>query len=398
MNGAAEFQEQGFKVSRQPTPIAMGAVLWVGTIGMLICGVQPVVLGALVDENRLSSAGLGWATTAEFLTLGLGIAIAGAVLRPRRLRLLACIAVAITGLADLMMFNETGVAILINRAISGIGEALLVWITSCVIVRSAAPARWAGIFLTAQGISQLAFAALVPLTMMADRGANGGFLGLAFTAAAAIAAVPFLPDRLADLPASEHARLKVLTAPASIMVLLCFFLIAAFSIGLFAYLAPLSTQSGFTEVQLGFTVSVVLGFSILGSTAAAFLPNLPYYPILVVSVVVNALVLTVLYYLPSFPVFLIAGAVFGFFWLFFMPYQLPMAIEIDPSRQVAMVMGGAQLIGAAGGPFLCSMFVTDAEARGALIVVGTCFLFAFLIATLLHFRHRSAIQMVAVER
>ena len=71
-----------------PSPGAFAAVLLIGTIGMLICGVQPVLLGALVAEGRLSTAALGWATTAEFLALGFGIFVAGAVLKPRRLRLL----------------------------------------------------------------------------------------------------------------------------------------------------------------------------------------------------------------------------------------------------------------------------------------------------------------------
>jgi hypothetical protein len=385
---AQELEPRPLDVGHGISAIHTGTTLLVGTVGMLICGVQPVVLGALVNEHRLSAAGLGWATTAEFLALGLGIIVAAATLRPRRLRLLAVLAAVATGVADLAIFSETGPIILLNRAVSGLGEALLVWITVCMVVRSARPARWSGIFLTAQGITQLIFSGVVPLTLIADRGANGGFLGLAMTAALAIAAAPFLPDRMADLPQPKHVSSRQLLAVPSLLTLLCVFLIAAFSIGLFAYLAPLAMQARLTEVQLGFVVSTVLGTSILGSALAAFLPKLPYYSIFVVCLIVNGIVVAIYFANPNYPVFLITGGVFGFFWMFFMPYQLPMAIEIDPTRQVALVLSGAQLLGGGAGPFICSLFVTDFEARGAVAVAGTCFLVAFVIATVLHFRFR----------
>src|SRR5882724_12471466 len=77
-----------------PRPAASGitAVLLIGTVGMMMCGVQPVLLGTLVIEGRLTSAALGWTTTAEFLTLGVGIMAAGAWLKPRRLRWRAALA------------------------------------------------------------------------------------------------------------------------------------------------------------------------------------------------------------------------------------------------------------------------------------------------------------------
>jgi hypothetical protein len=375
-------------VGTAPSSLQIVAILLVGTVGMLICGVQPVLLGAMVVEHRLTSAGLGWATTAEFLTLGIGIIIAGWLCKPRNLRFYAVAAALVTGIADLAVQSESGAMILINRAVSGGGEAILVWIAGCMIARSATPARWAGVFLTLQGISQLAFAALMPLTLMASHGANGGFSGMAITALLAVLAAPFLPSAMADLPASERSRAEVLRSPSSIMVLICVFLISAFSIGLFAYIAPISIQAKLSSSQLGFVVSVILGSSIAGSGVAALVPKLPYYPIFAVCLVVNAITLAILWALPSFPVFLLVATVFGFSWLFFLPFQLPMAIEADPTRQIAVVLGGAQLLGAGAGPFLCSFFVTDSEARGSLIVVGLCFLTAFLISSLLRLRVR----------
>jgi hypothetical protein len=348
-----------------------------------------VVLGALVTEHRLTNEGIGWASTVEFLTIGIGIGVAAATLKPRRLKMLALTGAVITGFADLAMLNESGTVILINRAVSGFGEALLIWMTGCMVARSSSPVRWAAIFVTIQNLSQLAFTSIVPVTLIAKHGANGGFIALAATAGASLVAVPFLPREMADLPGSEHHYLAALKNPYSLFVLLSVFLIAAFSIGLFVYLAPLAIQSGLTTVQLGFVVSAALVGSNIGSTIAIFVARIPYYPVFAVSLVANILILATLFVLPGFWVFTSAAFVFSIFWLFFLPYQMPMAIEADPTRQIAVMLPGAQLLGGAAGPFLCSFAVSETESRGSLIVVGICFAVAFAISTVLHLRRRS---------
>jgi hypothetical protein len=375
-------------IGEKPTLPSICAILLVGTVGFVICGVQPVVLGALVSEHRLTNEGIGWASTVEFLTIGGAIAIAAAWLRPRRLRTIAFVGALITGIADLAMFNESGTLILLNRAISGAGEGLLIWITACMVARSSEPVRWAAIFVTMQGLAQLAFATVMPLTLMARSGANGGFAGLAVAAALAVLAVPFLPKEMADLPSTEHRYANALTTPSSILVLVTVFLIAAFSIGLFVYLAPLALQAGLTSIQLSYVISLALVGANVGSMLAIFFPRVPYYPIFAISVVVNAAILAMLFALPGFWVFAFAAFLYSVFWLFFLPYQVPMAIEADPTRRVAVSLPGAQLLGAAAGPFLCSFAVTNTESRGALVVAGVCFAVAFAIATAMLIRHR----------
>lgn len=379
-------------IGEKPTLPSICAILLVGTVGFVICGVQPVVLGALVAEHRLTNEGIGWASTVEFLTIGGGIAIAAAWLRPRKLRTVALVGALITGIADLAMFHEHGSLILLNRAVSGAGEGVLIWITGCMIARSSEPVRWAAIFVTLQGLAQLAFTTVMPLTLMARSGANGGFEGLAATAVLAVLAVPFLPSQMADLPNTEHHYASALTTPSSILVLITVFLIAAFSIGLFVYLAPLALQAGLTSTQMSYVISLALVGANVGSTLAIFIPRVPYYPIFAISVVINAVILAILFALPGFWVFAFAAFLYSVFWLFFLPYQVPMAIEADPTRRVAVALPAAQLLGGAAGPFLCSFAVTNTEARGALVVAGVCFAVAFVIATAMLIRHRSTHQ------
>ncbi len=376
-------------IGSRPTPLQIGALLLIGVVGMLICGVQPVVLGALLNEHRLNASQLGWGTAAEFLTLGIAISAAGIFLTTRNMRAKLAIAAALAIVADVAVHGQSGLAVIVNRAVCGAAEGVLVWCTTCMIARSSAPARWAGVFLTLQGVSQLLFAAAAPVTIMPALGADGGFYALAGTAALALAAVVAVPDRMADLPkpAASTGGAAGACTPAAIASLLSIFLIAAFSIGLYAYLAPLAAQAHIGGQGLGLIVSISLATSILGSAlAAAVAYRVTYFAVFVVCLVVNAATLAVLAFLPGLLVFAVAAGVFGFFWLFFLPFQLPFAIESDPTRRIAVIVPGAQLLGGSAGPLFCSFFVNDGESRGALWVCGACFVVAFAISVVLHFR------------
>jgi hypothetical protein len=368
----------------------MVAILTIGTVGMLICGVQPVLLGGLLAEQRLSAAELGWATTSEFLTLGLIISAAGALFGPRNMRLKMAVAAIVTIAADIAVRQQSGLAVVINRGLAGLAEGLLVWCAAGMIARSSAPARWAAIFLTAQNLTQFLFAAVAPTTVMASLGANGGFYAMAATAALALLMVPFIPNSFADLPRAQAAAgaERGGFSLASMLSLVSVFLIAAFSIGLFAYLAPIATQAGIDGRGLGLIVSVVLATSTAGSTVAAFLASrISFFSVFVVCLVVNAIVLLVLWQLPGLVLFSVAAGLFGFFWLLFLPFQLPFVIETDPTRRIAVIVPGAQLLGGSAGPLFCSFLVSDVEARGALMTCAACFGIAFLISLGVHLHH-----------
>ena len=375
-------------IGAQPSRSQLAATLLVGTVGMLICGVQPVLLGSLLLERRLSSTALGWATTAEFLALALGVWLAGTFWSPTRIRVRVAIAAVLAILADCLVLRGQGTAVLVNRALAGLFEGILVWLTACMIARCPAPARMAAVFLTLQNVSQFAFAAILPATLIRHYGANGGFVALAATAALALAATPFIPDSFVPLPSAAGHTGRVVYSASGVACLASIFLIGAFSIGLFAYIAPLGAQAHLGEEAIGYAVSAVLCGSTLGSLLAAAWPRIPPYPVFVVCLLINTGVVLLLTSLPAPVPFFCAAALFGFFWLFFLPFQVPMAIEADPTRQVSVVLPAAQLFGAGSGPLLASFFVTDTDARGAVVACWICFAIAFAIATTQHVRRR----------
>jgi MFS family permease len=201
-------------------------------------------------------------------------------------------------------------------------------------------------------------------------------------------ATPLIPNSFVELPSAPGHTGKPNYTGNVIACLVSVFLIAAFSIGLFAYVAPLGAQAHLSEERVGYAVSAVLLGSTLGSLAAAAVPRTPPYAVFVVCMVINTAVVAVLGSLPSPVLFFSAAAMFGFFWLFFLPFQVPMAIEADPTRRITVVLPGAQLVGAGAGPLLSSFVVTDQDARGALLVCWICLLIAFVISTVQHLRLR----------
>ncbi len=367
--------------------------LIVGSAGLAIAGVQPVLLGALVQERRLSAAALGWTTTVEFITLGLGVSLAGMFLRPDKLRLKCALAALSAVVIDLLICNQSNFSVIGDRAAAGLAEGVLVWSTMLMIARSATPARWSAIFLVTQAIVQLAFAAIAPALLIKPFGADGGFYGMAGIALIALFASGGLPTRMTELPKAADGEGRQGGAARALASLAGVFLIFAYFIGLFAYLGQLATQAHLSDEQGGLAVAIAVGASVLGSGFAAVVAKrASYFWVFVLSAPVNAAAMFLFARHQGVGPFLVATVLFGLFWGFFMPLQLPFVIAEDPTRRAALLVPGVQAVGAAAGPLLCSFFVTDADARGALGVCAACFAMSLVVATALRLRRPAQVS------
>ena len=76
--------------------------LTVGSVALLMLGLQPLLLGALVAEGRLSVGQLGFSATAELLMLGGTTGLLASLCPPARLRAInaaACVALALESMS-----------------------------------------------------------------------------------------------------------------------------------------------------------------------------------------------------------------------------------------------------------------------------------------------------------
>src|SRR5262249_39663550 len=78
-------------IGERPTTLQLGVILLVGVCGVMIAGLQPLLLGTLAQEGRITAAQLGHAATAELLLMGLASAYAGARWKAERLRAIGVI-------------------------------------------------------------------------------------------------------------------------------------------------------------------------------------------------------------------------------------------------------------------------------------------------------------------
>jgi hypothetical protein len=352
-------------IGERPTPLQLGVILFVGVCGVMIAGLQPLLLGTLAQEGRITAAQLGHAATAELLLMGAASAYAGARWKPERLRaigLVSALALAALNVATAWANGET---ITLIRAVAGVPSGILIWITVAMIARSPTPERWAGIYLTIQTLAQFVLAAALAAWVISRSGANGGFVALAVMCVISAVAALALPNRFAPLVADNAS--SNMPPARGFVALAAPFLWMAFIVGVWVYAEPLSRQAGHAPTVAGVAVSVSLACQVLGGATATLLAGrLRWFPTLMFCALLNVGCLLAFAALPSESLYLLTSGVFGFLWLFSLPFMVPMTIAADPTRRAAVLVGGAELAGGSLGPLFASFVVSDTDVRGAL--------------------------------
>ena len=192
-----------------PSGIQTAAALWIGSVGLLILGLQPVLLGALFNEHRINLDELGLVATAEIIAIGIGSAVATMLFSTRHLRVKSAILlVALAALNVAMSFSETPNAILLVRTLAGVVEGGMVAVSIELIARSRHAERVGGIFVALQTLAQcvLVFGLgkwVIHTTDAGATGANAGFLVLAAVSLASVVLATLVP---ADRQPAVHAE------------------------------------------------------------------------------------------------------------------------------------------------------------------------------------------------
>lgn len=374
------------------SPAQVAAALAVGTIAVLMVGVQPIVLGELVEARQVSLEGVGIVAMAEIIMLGLGVVLGDALLPGARLRLITIVAALCAAGLDLLTLQATGDgAMTAVRAVAGLAEGVLIWGTTGVVVRTASPARVGGIFFVAQTLAQALLGVVLANAIIPRWGWPGGFVALGLLA--------LLPCLLAFL---QPARLSPLVPPAvsgfrwsaaTLLPLVVVFLQLATLGSFWAYLEPLGKAAGFDARAAQTLIAAVLAMQVVGGSVAALaVRRLPVVPTLVACSVLLAAVTTTIYQLPggSTRDFALACALFGFVWLFMLPFHIGLAFRADPSGRLAGLVPAAQLLGSAFGPLTAS-FIIEGDNAGAVPLLSAGFAMAAA-ALLLLMRSRVAAE------
>jgi hypothetical protein len=366
----SEAAAQPVWIGPRPDNSRIFALMTVGVVGLIVPGLQPLLLGGLAEAGRVSATQLGAVATAEMLAMGLTAGLAGSVLRASGLKRIAIVALIALAAMDALTPLARGAMIILVRALAGVPSGVLVWITIAFIARTPTPERWAGAYVTAQTLAQFVMAAALTAFVVSRYGADGCFMSLAALCIITLCVALSLPSDLAPLPAAATAGLPDLRGWAA---LAASFLFLAASSGVWVYVEQLSHQARHGAGVAGQAVSVSLALQTAGGLAATVLAGrISWLWALVCCALADLGIFAGFATMPEpLPFIALTGAL-GFAWLFASPFLVPMTIEADPTRRAALLIGGAQLIGGSLGPLFASFCVTDADARGALAFAAAC--------------------------
>jgi hypothetical protein len=366
------------------TPLETGGAIALGVIALLMANLMSLLLSALAEEHRLSASGIGLTAMLEALMAGLVTGAAGIVLKPRRLRLIAAVASALTVVADLATMSVSGDGVMLVRTLAGIPEGVMLWIAIGLISRTQTPERWAAVLFTGMGITALGAATLLSAVILPRGGASGGYEMVAFAVALGIPTALCIPNALGAV-AGTGGEVAGAPPPRGWIALfgtLCF---ASSLTAVSIYVVPLASQAGLSVAVGRSAVSVSLACQIVGGVLATALAGRVRYINVFWGCGLAFLVTWIAYALKSPAwVFLAVSGLTGLCTMLSAPFLLPMTIEADPSRRATMQSGTVQILAGALGPLLAATVVGNHDVHGALILGAALLLVGLAVVTGLH--------------
>src|SRR5882724_10277497 len=84
------------------------SALALGSVALLILGLQPLLLGELVAHVRISLGGVGLVAMGEVIALGVGVILANTLLSPARLSAVTTVAAVVHSVLDLLTMRLDG--------------------------------------------------------------------------------------------------------------------------------------------------------------------------------------------------------------------------------------------------------------------------------------------------
>ncbi|UZD98316.1 SDR family NAD(P)-dependent oxidoreductase [Pseudomonas corrugata] len=367
----------------------LAAALTFGSVAVLMVGLQPVLLGELLAEGRLSLEGIGLVAMGEIVALGLGVILGDLLRTVVNLRLLTILAIASVVGLDIATATTSGdTELVVIRALTGLAEGLLLWGAVSLIVRGPAPDRISGVFMVVQTLAQGIIAAVLAFWILPRQGITGGFV---FLAAVSLVSLPFVrwqPTRLAAPPGSAGPDLGFAWKPRHGLLMAVVFMQLSGIGALWAYLEPLGKYVGLGAQDAQLLISGTLFMQVLGGCLGTFLVRrVSDFKLLGVAAALLGSIAATMFLMDgqgAKPFMLLCG-IFGLVYLMLTPFQVRIALMLDPSGRVAALIPGMQLLGCAFGPLVASQWVAGDYAQPVALVSATLSLMTFVLLGLLRY-------------
>ncbi len=349
---------------------ALMTALLVGSLALLVLGLQPILLGELLEARQVSLEGLGLVAMAEIVALGLGALLGELALPLVHLRLATAIAAAAAAALNAGTLYAVGdMGFVAYRAAAGLAEGVLVWGTTAVIVRSASPDRIAGLFFVLQTLAQAFVGLLLAHVIIPTQGWGGAFALLASLLVVPVLLAFALPRNLQPLPTPPTGAFAWSWNKATPLVTV--FLQLSTLGALWAYVEPLGIRVGFSATAAQTLIAACLGVQVVGGLCGSMLVRSLHATkaLLAGSTLLCGVAIGIFYAgTGATTAFAVLCGLFAFTWLFITPFQMRFAFDADASGRVASLVPAAQIFGIAFGPLIASFFVQGDEAHAVPVV------------------------------
>lgn len=363
-------------------PAVVTAML-IGTAALMVLGIQPILLAALVAEQKISNAALGRLATTEVLAIALGSTIGVAQFHTGGMRAKAALmAVALGAVNVASCYAASDAALFLLRGLAGVVEGALLGSAIVILTRTRSPDRANGTFLAVQTIPQALAALVLPIYLVPRWGSSAGFAVLAGLCFIAVALTPLLPRRSA--PPQAVAGPRWTWTPEIICLLLATALQSAGIGGALGYIAQLAAHHGFSQQDVGLAASGNLIFQVIGAFVVVGVAwRIPSAPALLVGVSLQTAMAFAFPLMPTGGAYVGLACLFGLFLLALGPFQVAWLVRIEPTRRIALLILPTTLVGWSFGAFVASFWVTPENSdpaywtsAGLFISAGALYLLA----------------------
>lgn len=330
-----------------PGPAQTAASIILGSLAILIFGIQPVLYAAFVSEGLIEPDRLGLLSAAEVIAIAVGSSIAIPALKHASVSTIAGPAIVLVAAANYFQACYGSADMLFAfRIFAGLGSGFLVGIGGMAIAATSRVGQWAAGYLLAQATSQFLhlqwFALFWPAPTSADL-----LLSLAIASAAMLAGLPFLPRRLGGSATietgagEEHGRPDAM----GIRWLAVMFLFVGGVLTIWAYAGVWLESENVSAPAAATILSSSLAGQAAGAFAACLIPSNRHDRRRLIGTTLLLLLSAGAWF--ARPGSVAAAAGFGIWWLSSVPLLSSILSDVDPQRTALPFAPAAQLAGIA---------------------------------------------------
>lgn len=349
------------------SPSTVASTLCIGAGGLLILGIQPVLMAGLIETGVLNDTSLGWSATTEILSVTLGVYLGPRWLvtqKPRFVIIVAALWMTLANLATPIASHTASV--LWIRGAAGLAEGFLVAVAVLVVTYSRSPARISAIFLTVGAVPQGLMTYILPGWLSPHFGPDAGFIVMGMIGFACAVLTIGVRDPLVPGGVTEVGKLS---GSPVVLFSLAATLMTACGIGAcWSYADRVGAEIGLSADQVGVCFTASLIFQMLAGLVIAVVGwRLSFKSALLGGALLQIVAVLGLLASRGFVGMLSSLGLFGLLWQGCLPFASDLMVSVDTSRKSAPLVLPLACLGLSVGPFVASFFVASG-ARGALEV------------------------------